>query len=144
MTLKVLAAAMALVCVATALGSCAKEPSRVPESTPSAAPLGWLDLPRPGKVVGKTPVKGWALSLVGTITKVEVLLDGAPLDVHLDRGASAWACEKYPQAQECASASYSGELDFGSVAVGEHVLSWRITSSDGQMTEVARRTIQVE
>jgi len=135
---------VAVLAIVVACFACSKEPARVEAHRPDPIPFGWLDLPDAGTVTGKTVVKAWALTNVGTITKTEILFDGTPLQVTLHGVASAWACELHPQCEGCEKARYEGEFDFASVAKGEHMLSWRVTTSAGAIAEIGKRKIVVE
>ena len=129
--------------IASSCFACSTEPTLAELPVQSPIPFGWLDEPKAGPVSGRTPIRAWALTHVGTIAKVEILIDGTPVDVHFERVASHWACRECPRCEDCGNARYLGEFDFGSISKGEHWLSWRATSNSGEVAELGRRRIVV-
>jgi hypothetical protein len=95
-------------------------------------------------VTGKSRVYGWALSNQGAVTQIEILLDGRPLKIDLSRVRRDGVCAKYPGRVGCPDVGFEGELDFALVPKGEHSLFLRLTSTGGEVAELAQRTITVE
>jgi len=112
--------------------------------TPVVKPYGWMDGPVAGRVTGKTRVHGWALSDQGEVTKLEILLDGTPLELAITRFRAPGICAKYPARAGCPDVGFEGTADFARVPTGEHTLSLRLTDSAGSCAEIAKRAIVVE
>jgi hypothetical protein len=113
------------------------------QATVKKGPYGWLDLPAEGSVVSKkTAVSGWALSDQGKVSKIEILLDGKPAKIKLNRFKTPGICAKYPGRTDCMSSGFKGDLDLSQVKPGPHTLAARFTDKTGA-AELGKKNITV-
>jgi hypothetical protein len=107
------------------------------------APFGWLDEPAAGATVrGAQTVRGWALDNRG-VSRVEVLVDGAPVTELGRGGARPDVCAAWPGYAGCDGSGFSGTLDASALAPCPHLLEIRATDADGNARVIARRRVVV-
>lgn len=108
-------------------------------------PHGILDFPKAGSIVkGKTPVRGWALDYDGKVTKVEILLDGQPVEIAGFKHDTARpdVCKVQP-VPACPKVGFTGQVDLSKAKDGPHTLSLRMTDNGGTTVDESGRSITV-
>ena len=111
----------------------------------SLGPHGQLEQPGPEQTVSKTiAISGWALDN-GAIESVEVLLDGAPVEVsRVDVGiARPDVCDKAPGYDGCATSGFQGAASLAGVTPCAHLVEVRATDDAGHTRVIGRARVNV-
>ena len=96
-----------------------------------SAPLGYVDVPAPNaQLTGTTAVSGWAFDN-GTVSKVEVFVDGVFAGTATYGGSRPDVAQDFPHAPAAIGFNYS--LDTSQYADGSHILEVKATDSIGNV-----------
>lgn len=94
-------------------------------------PIGALDSPVEGaRVHGFFPILGWALSFRGESPRIEVRIDGEPVDVKIERTSRPDVVEAYAALSETDRVGFRAIANSMPCANGKHTLSCTATSGD--------------
>ncbi len=111
------------------------------------APFGTLDSPASGAALsvgpnGSVPISGWVLDDGGSVV-IRAVVDGSELATFPRGQARPDVCEVYPGYAECPNVGFAGTVTLPGLAPCGHSLELIAEDSNGNLSVIGRRTIEV-